>query len=528
MIRVRQIKIDAVKNDMNELLEKLSKKLRINKNDIINYKISKKSLDARFKPQLYFIYEIDVEIKNEDKILKKINNNDIFKTPKEEYEFNENGKIILNKRPIVVGTGPAGLFCSYMLAYFGYNPIIIERGKRVEERVKDIESFWENNELNEESNVLFGEGGAGTFSDGKLNTMVKDKKFMQKKIFEIFIENGAPEEIMYDYKPHIGTDILRNVVKNMRNKIIDMGGEFRFETKLTNIKYDDGKLKSIELNNEEIIDTDVLILAIGHSARDTFKMLYENKLNMESKPFAVGIRIQHKQKDINKAQLGTEDVKTIGAMNYKLTYKSKNGRGVYSFCMCPGGYVVNSSSEKGYICINGMSNYKRESDNANSAIIVTINKNDFGNNPLDGIKYQRELEKRTYDVGKGLIPTQKYIDYKNNVKSINFGNIKPIFKGNYTLTNINEIFPEYINESLKEAIEYFSNKIDGYNNDDVLISAVESRTSSPVKIIRDENLESNIKGIYPCGEGAGYAGGITSAAMDGMKVFESIASKYKM
>ena len=528
MIRLRQIKIDAVKNDMNELLEKASKKLGINKKDIVNYKISKKSLDARFKPQLYFIYEIDVEVKKEDELLKKINNKDIFKIFKEEYEFNKTGEIILKKRPVVIGTGPAGLFCSYMLASFGYNPLVIERGKRVEERVKDIENFWKSNELNEESNVLFGEGGAGTFSDGKLNTMVKDKKFMQKKIFEIFIENGAPEEIMYDYKPHIGTDILRNVVKNMRNKIIQMGGEFRFETKLTNIKYENGKLKSIELNNSEILDTDVLVLAIGHSARDTFKMLYQNKLNMESKPFAVGIRVQHKQKDINKAQLGAEEIETIGAMNYKLTYRSKSERGVYTFCMCPGGYVVNSSSEKGYLCINGMSNYERESDNANSAIIVTINKNDFGNNPLDGIEFQRKLEKNAYDVGKGLIPTQKYKDYKNNTKSIDFGNIKPIFKGNYTLTNINEIFPEYINESLKEAIDYFSKKIDGYNNDDVLVSAVESRTSSPVKIIRDENLESNIKGIYPCGEGAGYAGGITSAAMDGIRVFESIASVYKI
>ncbi|MBE6160601.1 MAG: FAD-dependent oxidoreductase [Firmicutes bacterium] len=528
MIRLRQIKIAAIKNDMNELLEKVSKELRINKKNITSYKISKKSLDARNKPKLYFIYEIDVEVKNEDDILKKINNKDIFKSPKEEYEFIPSGNILLKQRPIIVGSGPAGLFCAYMLSKYGFKPIIIERGKKVGERVIDIETFWKNNKLNEESNVLFGEGGAGTFSDGKLNTMVKDKRFMQKKIFEIFIENGAKEEIMYDYKPHIGTDILRTVVKNMRNKIIDMGGEFRFETKLTNIKYENNKLKSIELNNEEILDTDILVLAIGHSARDTFKMLYENKLSMDSKPFAVGIRIQHKQKDINKAQLGTEDVKTIGAMNYKLTYKAKNERGVYTFCMCPGGYVVNSSSEKGYLCINGMSNYKRESDNANSAIIVTINKNDFGDNPLDGIKYQRELEKRAYDIGNGLIPTQKYIDYKNNVASLNLGNIKPIFKGNYTLTNINDIFPEHINESLKEAIDYFSNKIEGYNNDDVLISAVESRTSSPVKIIRDENLESNILGIYPCGEGAGYAGGITSAAMDGLRVFESIASKYKM
>ena len=526
MIRIRQVKIDAIKNDINELISKCAKLLRIDVSDIKEYKISKKSLDARNKPDLYFIYEVDLEVSNEDKILSKINNENIFKTQNEEYKFNEFGNYKLSNKPIIVGSGPAGLFCAYMLSLNGYNPLIIERGKSIENRVSDVETFWSENKLNEESNVLFGEGGAGTFSDGKLNTMVKDKRFMQKKIFEIFIENGAPEEIMYDYKPHIGTDILRTVVKNIRNKIISMGGEFRFETKLTNINYENNKLESIEVNNNEIIPCDVLVLAIGHSARDTFKMLYENNIDMTPKPFAVGIRVQHKQSDINKSQLGREYIDSIGAMNYKLTYKSSNNRGVYTFCMCPGGYVVNSSSENGFLSINGMSNYKRESDNANSAIIVSITPDDFGNSPLDGIEFQRNLEKKAYEVGNGLIPTQKYIDYKNNILSTSLGDIKPIFKGSYNLSNINDIFPEYINNSLKEAIDYFSTKIDGYNNDDVLISAVESRTSSPVRIIRNEILESNISGIYPCGEGAGYAGGITSAAIDGIKVFECIASKY--
>ena len=526
MIRIRQVKIDAIKNDMNELLFKCAKLLRIDVSDIKNYKISKKSLDARNKPNLYFIYEVDLEVSNEDIILSKINNEDIFKTPCEEYSFNDFGDIKLSNRPVIVGSGPAGLFCAYMLALNGYNPIIIERGKCIDERISDVESFWDNNKLNEESNVLFGEGGAGTFSDGKLNTLVKDKRFMQKKIFEIFIENGAPEEIMYDYKPHIGTDILRTVVKNIRNKIISMGGEFRFETKLTNINYDNNKIISIEVNNNEIIPCEVLVLAIGHSARDTFKMLLDSKIEMAAKPFAVGIRVQHKQNDINKSQLGSEYIDTIGAMNYKLTYKSSTGRGVYTFCMCPGGYVVNSSSEDGYLSINGMSNYKRESDNANSAIIVSVTPDDFGNKPLDGIEFQRNLEKKAYEIGNGLIPVQKYIDYKNNILSSSLGNIEPIFKGLYNLSNINLVFPDYINSSLKEAIDYFATKIDGYNNDDVLISAVESRTSSPVRIIRDESMQSTIEGIYPCGEGAGYAGGITSAAMDGIKIFESIAKKY--
>ena len=528
MIRIRQIKIDAIKDDINELLNKCANKLKIDYSDILEYKISKKSLDARHKPELYFIYEIDVKVKNEDKILSKIKDKDVFKKPKEEYEYEITGTNKLNNKVVVVGCGPAGLFCSYMLASYGYKPLIIERGKKIDDRIKDVEEFWNTNKLNEESNVLFGEGGAGTFSDGKLNTLVKDKRYMQKKIFEIFVKNGAPEEIMYDYKPHIGTDKLRDVVKNIRNEIISNGGEFRFETKLTNVNYKNNKLVSIEINNNETINTDVVVLALGHSARDTFKMLNENNINMTSKPFAVGIRIQHKQSDINRSQLGYDYVDTIGSMNYKLTYKAKNNRGVYTFCMCPGGYVVNSSSEKNMLVINGMSNYKRNTTNSNSAIIVTIDSNDYGDYPLDGIEYQRNLERKAYEVGNGLIPTQKYIDYKTNVKSTTLGNIKPVFKGKYKLCNINEIFPDYINESLKEAIEYFGSKIEGYNMDDAIISAVESRTSSSVRIIRDENLESNILGIYPCGEGAGYAGGITSSAMDGIKVFESIASKYKM
>ena len=528
MIRLRQIEINVENDSINELLNKCSKILKINRNDIIDYKIQKKSLDARKKPNLFFIYEIDIKVNDEEKILTRIKSKDIFLSPKEEYEFVPTGSEILNSRPVIVGSGPAGLFCAYMLSLYGYKPVVIERGESIDDRINSVEEFFNTNKLNSNSNIQFGEGGAGTFSDGKLNTMVKDKRFIQKKIFEIFIENGAPKEIMYDYKPHIGTDILRKVIKNIRNKIIDMGGEFRFNTCLTNIYVKDNKLEYIEVNNTEIINTDILVLAIGHSARDTFKMLYDNKIQMESKPFAVGIRIQHKQSDINKAQLGKEYIDSIGAVSYKLTYKSKSNRGVYTFCMCPGGYVVNASSEDKHLAINGMSNYKRDTKNANSAIIVTVSKEDFGSHPLDGIEFQRNLEKKAYEIGRGLIPTQKYIDYKNNIETNKLGSIEPIFKGNYTLTNINDIFPSVINESLKEAIDYFGTKINNYDNDDAIISAVESRTSSPVKIIRDDNFQSNILGIYPCGEGAGYAGGITSAAIDGVKVFEKIASKYQI
>lgn len=526
MIRLRQIDINILDDSIENILIKCSKKLRIKRSDIIEYKIIKKSIDARKKPDLYYSYTIDIEIINENKILKMIKDKDIFITPKEEYKFNITGNKNLNNNPIIVGSGPCGLFCAYILAQNGYEPIIIERGQSIDNRVKTVEEFWNSNKLNESSNVQFGEGGAGTFSDGKLNTLVKDKCFRQKKVFEIFVECGAPREILYDNKPHIGTNLLRNVVKNMRNKIIDMGGEFRFNTCLTNIILEDNRIKQIEVNNSELINTDILILAIGHSARDTFKMLYDKKISMEAKPFAVGIRIEHPREMIDKSQYGKLYNK-LSPASYKLTYKSSNNRGVYTFCMCPGGYVVNSSSENNRLTINGMSNYERESKNSNSAVIVTIGPKDFGYNPMDGINFQRDLEEKAYKEGNGLIPIQLYKDFKEDKISNNFKDVLPIFKGNYKFSNIRNILPSFIISSLIEGIDYFNNKIDGFSRDDAIVAAVESRTSSPIRILRDDNFESNIKGIYPAGEGAGYAGGITSSAIDGIKVFEEITKKYK-
>ena len=317
-----------------------------------------------------------------------------------------------------------------MLSKEGYNVLLIERGEKVEDRVKTIEEFWNNNKLNENSNVQFGEGGAGTFSDGKLNTLKKDKENRQKEVFKIFVENGAPEEILYDSKPHIGTDILRTVIKNMREKIINFGGTIRYNTCLTNINIENNKIKSIIVNNTEEIETNDLILAIGHSARDTFKMLYDKGIYMEPKPFAVGIRIQHPQKMINESQYGVGV--DLPPASYKLTYQTKEKRGVYSFCMCPGGFVVNASSENNRLAINGMSNYKRNEENANSALIVTVSKDDYGNNPLDGIEFQRKLEEKAFKAGNGVIPIQTYKGFKEN-KTDNLGNINPVFKGNYHL-----------------------------------------------------------------------------------------------
>ncbi len=519
MIRIRQIKL-PINHTEDDIKNKICKKLNIKKEDIKKIIINKKSIDAR--KEINFIYEVDIETNKESQILnKKIK--DILKTPNEKYVFNITGEKTLKEKPIIIGAGPAGLFCAYFLAKKGYKPIIIERGEEIDKRVKTVEKFWNKNILNPNSNVQFGEGGAGTFSDGKLNTTSKDIRI--KEILKIFVKNGAPKEILYIKNPHIGTDILRNVIKNIRNEIIEYGGKFIFNKTLKDITINENKVTKIKIN-DEIIDAENLILALGHSSRDTFKMLIKNNLKITSKPFAIGVRVQHKQKLIDINQYGKE-YKNLPKANYKLTYKSSEGRGVYSFCMCPGGFVVNSSSENEKLVINGMSNYKRDEENANSAIIVTVSEKDFGNHPLDGVKFQEELEKITYKEGQGNIPVQLYKDFKENKISKNFGKIKPVMKGNYQFSNLNNIFPKYIINSLIEGIEHFDKKIKGFSDDDTILAAIESRTSSPIKIVRDENLESNIKGIYPCGEGAGYAGGIMTSAIDGIKVAESIAKKYK-
>lgn len=525
MIRVRQIKINVREDSFEELKNKVVKKLGINSNELIDLKIYKKSIDARDKSNVLYNYEVNVSLTNEDYVLKRNKSNDILKSEEVIYKAPIIGNDKLDNRPIIVGSGPSGLFAALLLAENGYNPLIIERGERIEERVKTVNEFWETGKLKLNSNVSFGEGGAGTFSDGKLNTLISDKNGRIKKVFDTFIDCGADPEIGYLNKPHIGTDVLRTVIVNLRKRIEQLGGKFLFNTTFTNIIVDNNKIKYIEVNNNEQIPCDVLILAIGHSARDTIKMLYDNNIRMEGKPFAVGLRIQHKQMDINKSLYG-DYYKDLPAASYKLTYKSSNGRGVYSFCMCPGGYVVNSSSEENHLIVNGMSNHDRDSENANSALVVTVGPSDFGNNPLDGLEYQRQLEKLAYQKGNGNIPVELLKDYMDNKTSSNFNRINPVFKGNYTFANLNEILPSYVNESLKEAIVDFDKHIKGFNDPDAILAGVESRTSSAVRIDRDENCVSNIQGIYPIGEGAGYSGGITSSAIDGIKTAEKIIERY--
>lgn len=527
MLRVRQIKIPLEQDNITSLKKALTHILKIDKNEIQSLNIIKKSLDARRKDNVHYVYEVDVSLERETQILRKTKSKDILLAPDEAYSFEISGTFPLLERPVIVGSGPAGLFCAYVLAENNYKPIIIERGASVDERVEVIETFWKTGKLNPNTNVQFGEGGAGTFSDGKLNTLVKDHANRCKKVFDIFVENGAPSEIKYLSHPHIGTDILRTVIKNIRNKIISMGGEFHYHTCLTDLVIKENKLQGIVVNNQETIPCNSLILAIGHSARDTFEMLNKYNFQMQPKSFAVGIRIEHPQALINEAQYGKDLAKKLPPANYKLTYTTSKNRGVYSFCMCPGGFVVNASSEEGLLAINGMSNYKRDEINANSALVVTVNPNDFGSDALSGLEFQRKLEKLAYRKGNSHIPIQLYKDFKENKISTKLGTIKPNMKGTYCLSNINEILPEYITEALKEAIPAFDKKIKGYAMDDAILSAVESRTSSPVRIPRDEFGQSNIKGVFPCGEGSGYAGGITTAAMDGLKVAEFIAKIYK-
>ncbi len=525
MIRLRQIKIEVNKATTENLRKKVMTKLNIKDKDIISFKINKKSLDARKKDLIFYVYEVDLNLKNEDYVLAKIKSKDIFKYEPENYQINVTGTKKLKTPPIIIGSGPAGLFCAYLLSELGYKPLIIERGEKIEDRIKTVEKFFKEGILNPNSNIQFGEGGAGTFSDGKLNTLVKDIKKRGRKVLEIFVENGAPEEILYLHNPHIGTDLLRKVIINMRNKIITMGGKFKYQTTLTDLIISNNQIKQIVVNKNEIIDCSLLILAIGHSARDTYELLKSKQIKMSPKPFAVGLRIMHPQEMINKAQYGTKY--NLPPANYKLTYTTKKKRGVYSFCMCPGGYVINASSEKNHLVVNGMSNHNRDSQNSNSAIVVSVSPNDYGNNLLDGIYFQKKLEQKAYQLGQGKIPIQLYGDYKEKRKSTKFGEVKPILKGKYVFANLNELFPQNINDSIIEAIEYYNTKINGFSRYDAILAGVESRTSSPIRIERNDNFQTNIAGIFPIGEGAGYSGGITTSAIDGLKLCEIIATEFK-
>lgn len=526
MIQIQQLKL-PITHDSQDLREKVCKTLKITGEQLLSMKIARQSIDARKKEEISYVYTILAEVSKEQKIYKKINSKNVTLAQKKEYQFPLPGTRKLNHPPVIVGGGPAGLFCGYMLAKMGYRPVILERGKKIEERTKDVALFWETGRLNRESNVSFGEGGAGTFSDGKLNTLVKDDSGRNQKVLDIFIEHGAPKEIGYEAKPHIGTDRLTTVIPAIRKEIEAMGGTFLFGACMTDLRQSDGRVKSICFNHDKWLDTDVLILAIGHSARDTFRMLMERQVPMEPKAFAAGLRVEHPQEMISKNQYGEGFYRLLPPAPYKVTANLSNGRGVYSFCMCPGGYVVNASSAEKELAVNGMSYYKRDSKNANSAIIVSLTPKDFGGEgPLSGVEFQRKLEKKAFEMGEGNIPQQLYGDFKKKKLSSSYGGFSSCTRGNVSFAPVHELFPAELYNSFIRGMESFSEKIPDFNREDVILSGVESRTSSPVRILRDGQFMSSVSGIYPCGEGAGYAGGIMSAAMDGLKVAEAVAGYY--
>ena len=512
MIRISNIKIyEDLEND--KLIDFIAKKYKINIKDIIEYHIVKKSIDARKKDNVHYNYSVDLKLNNENKYKK-------FDKVKESKLPNIKINNLNNKKVIVVGSGPSGLFSALTLIQNGISPTVIEQGSPVEEREKQVELFRKTGKLDTLSNVQFGEGGAGTFSDGKLTTGIHSP--FCKKVLEEFVYFGAPEEILYLAKPHIGTDKLIKVIKNMREYIISKGGKFLFNTKVIDFNINNNKISSVvckDKNSTYEIKCSHVILAIGHSSRDTFQKLYEKGINMEKKNFSVGLRIEHLQEDINKAQYGNSKLHLPPA-DYKLSCHLPNGRSCYTFCMCPGGVVIASSSEENTIVTNGMSNFLREGTNANSAVLVNVTPDDFkSNSPLAGIYFQKDLEEKAFNLGgkNYFAPVQRVEDFLNNRKSEFIGKVKPSYLPGVTLSNLQEILPDFVTDTLKQGITYFDTKLKGFANPDSILTGVETRSSSPVKIPRDENLVSNILGIYPCGEGVGYAGGIMSASVDGIK-----------
>ncbi len=529
MLRITEIKLPLA-HKPGEINAAIIKKLAINTADLIEFSIFKRGIDARKANAILLVYSLDVTVKGEAKVLAKLSKDPHVKlAPDTSYKFVANASATIKNRPVVIGLGPAGLFAALILAQSGFKPLVLERGKAVRERTKDTFNFWRKSELNPESNVQFGEGGAGTFSDGKLYSQIKDPKHYGRKVLNEFVKAGAPEEILYVSHPHIGTFRLVGMVEKMRETIIALGGEIRFQSRVNDIEVGNNQVRALILASGERIEANHVVLAVGHSARDTFEMIHKRGIYIEAKPFSIGFRIEHPQSLIDSARHGPNAQHPIlGAADYKLVHHASNGRSVYSFCMCPGGTVVASASEEGCVVTNGMSQYSRNERNANAGIVVGITPEvDFPGDPLAGMELQRKWEHQAYTLGGSnyAAPGQLIGDFLANQPSTKFGEVTPSYTPGVHLTNLDTALPEYAITAIREAIPQFAKQIKGFDLPDGILTGVETRTSSPIRIKRnDDDLQSiNTKGLYPCGEGAGYAGGILSAAVDGIRVAEAIA-----
>jgi hypothetical protein len=529
MLRITEIKLPITHAD-DALRPAILKRLGIADADLIRFSIYKRSTDARKKDAIQFIYTVDVEVANETAVLKRLKGDrHITPSPDMEYRHAAHAPANIKLRPVVIGTGPCGMFAALMLAQTGFKPIVLERGKPVRERTKDTWGLWRQHKLNPESNVQFGEGGAGTFSDGKLYSQVKDPRYLGRKVMQEFVKAGAPEEILYVGRPHIGTFRLVGVVEKIREEIITLGGEIRFQSRVEDVLIENGQIRGIKLASGETLLSDHVVLAVGHSARDTFQMLYERGVSIEAKPFSIGFRIEHPQAMIDRCRLGPNAGNPLlGAADYKLVHHAANGRAVYSFCMCPGGTVVAATSEPNRVVTNGMSQYSRNERNANAGIVVGITpEQDYPGHPLAGIEFQRQWESRAFELGGGTYeaPGQLVGDFLAGKPSTQLGEVIPSYTPGVHLTDLATSLPDYAITAIREALPAFGKQIRGFDRPDAILTGVETRTSSPIRITRDDHtLQSlNTKGLYPAGEGAGYAGGILSAAIDGIKVAEAVA-----
>lgn len=563
MLRIHEIKLDVME-PLSHLPDAIRRKLRCKELELSSWNIVKESLDARDKGNIKRVHSIDFELasienksfKNEEErrsaeetLLRKNKKIKLEPVVARQYEYvipricidqnsNLDGgvdvKNRMTKRPVVVGFGPCGMFCALLLAQMGLRPLVLERGRAMEQRTEEVQRFWEDGKLDIHSNVQFGEGGAGAFSDGKLTTQIKDPRV--RKVLEELVAAGSNRDILYKQKPHIGTDVLRKVVVNIREQILNLGGEIHFESQMTSFEKKNGRVSGVFVNQGEFIPSDFVVLALGHSARDTLQMLHESSVEMEQKPFSMGVRIEHPQSMIDESQYGKRYSEyRLGAADYKLSHHCRDGRGVYTFCMCPGGLVIAAASEEGGVVTNGMSYRSRDLENANSGLLVDVRTEDFeSEHPLAGIYFQQKYERLAFELGGKSYhaPAQRVGDFLNDrMPSKDTGDvqnkIQPTYKPGVCWTDLRKCLPAFVTESIKEALPFLGRKIQGFDREDAVMTALESRSSSPVRILRNREYICNIEGIYPAGEGAGYAGGIVSAAVDGIKIAEEIARVYK-